>query len=152
MALAPVVLLTLRRTAMGPLNAASLIAISGLVIPVFEHSYFGITEGALELAGHARIHVLMGLLYWPIAAIGLALALGILLREGRRVAWFLLLGLLLVGAGTELLLNGPTGVAYQHGFGSDSRPEGMALFAYPIAWATALAMSYGPIFRPHAGS
>lgn len=43
-ALGPVVVLTLRRTAMGPLNAAAWIAIWGLVIPVVEHSYFGITR------------------------------------------------------------------------------------------------------------
>ena len=149
-AVAPVVVLTLRRTAMGSLNAAAWIAIWGLAIPVLEHSYFGITEGAVELTGHARIHVLMGLIYWPLAAIGLAVALGTMLREGRRAAWFLLLGLLLVGGGTELLLNGPAGLAFQHGFASDSRAEGMALFAYPIAWATALAIAYRPIFQPRA--
>lgn len=146
-AVTPVVVLTLRRSAMGPLNAATWIAIWGLAIPVLEHSYFGITEGTAELTGHARIHVLMGLIYWPLAAIGLAIALGTMLREGRRAAWFLLLGLLLVGGGTELVLNGPTGLAFQHGFASDSRPEGMALFAYPIAWATALAIAYRPIFQ-----
>lgn len=151
-AVMPVVVLALRRGAMGPLNAATWIAAWGFVIPVVEHSYFGIAEGAAELAGHPRVHVLMGLLYWPLAAIGLAIALGVLLREGRRVSWFLLLGLLLVGGGSELLLNGPVGVEFQHGFSSDSRPEGMALFAYPIAWATALAIAYRPIFRGPAGS
>lgn len=146
-AMTPVVVLALRRTAMGPLNAAGWIVAWGLLIAVVEHSYFGISEGATELTGHARIHVLMGLLYWPLAAIALAVALGALLREGRRVAWLLLLGLLLAGGGAELVLNGPAGFVFQHGLAADSRPEGMALYAYPVAWAVALAITYRPIFR-----
>ncbi len=68
-ALAPVVVLAHRRERMGSLNAAAWLAIWGFAIPTVEHSYFGITEGAVELTGHARIHVLMGLIYWPLAAI-----------------------------------------------------------------------------------
>jgi len=144
----PIVVLTLRRNGMGPLNAAAWLVAWGLLIPVLEHSSFGITEGAAELTGHARVHVLMGLVYWPLAAIGLAIVLGTLLSEGRRVAWYVLLGLLVLGGGMELLLNGPTGLLFQHGIGSDSRPEGMALYAYPIAWAVALVIAYRPIFGP----
>lgn len=150
-AMTPVLLLALRRTAIGRLNAAAWIVAWGLLMAVVEHTYFGISEGATELTGHARVHVVMGLLYWPLAAIGLAVALGTLLREGRRVAWFVLLGLLVVGGGAELALNGPAGLVFQHGFSSDSRPEGMALWAYPIAWAVALAISYRPIFRAAHG-
>jgi hypothetical protein len=146
----PVVVLTLRRNVIGRLNAAAWIAVWGLLIPAVEHVYFGITEAldALDLSDHARVHIIMGLAYWALAAIGLAVALGILLREGRREAWFLLLGLVAVGGGLELLLNGPAGLLFQHGFGSTSRPGGMGLWAYPVAWVTALAIAYRPIFRP----
>jgi hypothetical protein len=146
----PVVVLALRRQAIGPLNAAAWIAMWGLFIPAVEHTYFGIT-GALDSfvpSEHARVHILMGLAYWAIGAIGLAVAMGTLLREGRPEAWFLLLGLLVVGGGLEILLNGPAGLVFQHGFGPDSQPGGMALFAYPVAWVTALAIAYRPIFRP----
>jgi hypothetical protein len=149
-AVSPVVLLALRRTAIGRLNAAAWIAIWGLLIPAFEHTYFGIV-GALDSfapSDHARVHMLMGLVYWPLGAIGLAVVMGSLLREGRREAWFLLLGVLVVGGGLEILLNGPAGLWFQHGFGSDSRPGGMGLFAYPVAWVTALAIAYRPIFQP----
>ena len=134
---------------MGPLNAAAWIAVWGLFLPAVEHGYFGIAGGmdALVLSDHARVHMLMGLVYWPLGAIGLAVAMGTLLREGRREAWFLLLGVLVVGGGLEILLNGPVGLWFHHGFGSDSRPEGMALFAYPVAWIAALVISYRPIFR-----
>ncbi|HSJ50078.1 MAG TPA: hypothetical protein VLA90_02160 [Actinomycetota bacterium] len=149
-AVSPAVVLALRRTTVGPLNAAAWIAIWGLFIPVFEHSYFGITEGldALTSRPHARVHVLMGLVYWPLGAIGIAVVMWTLLREGRRVAWFLLLGVLVIGGGLELLFNGPIGLVFEHGFASDSRPEGMAMLAYPVAWVTALVIAYGPIFRP----
>lgn len=146
----PVVVLALRRAKIGRLNAAAWIAIWGLGIPALEHAYFGIAGAvdALALSDHTRVHMLMGLVYWPLGAIGLAVAMGTLLREGRREAWFLLLGVLVVGGGLEILLNGPAGLWFQHGFGSNSQPEGMALFAYPVAWVTALAISYRPIFRP----
>lgn len=146
----PVVVLALRRTAIGRLNAAAWIAIWGLLFPAGEHAYFGIAEGvdALATSDHGRIHMLMGLVYWPLGAIGLAVVMGTLLREGRREAWFLLLGVLAVGGSLEILFNGPAGLWFQHGFGSDSRPEGMALFAYPVAWVTALVIAYRPIFRP----
>jgi hypothetical protein len=148
-AVSPVVVLALRRTAIGRLNAAAWIAMWGLLIPAFEHTYFGIV-GALDSfapSDHARVHMLMGLAYWPLGAVGLAVVMGTLLREGRREAWFLLLGVLVVGGGLEILLNGPTGLWFQHGFGSDSRPGGMGLFAYPVAWVTALAVTYLPIFQ-----
>lgn len=149
-ALAPVVVLALRRRAIGHLNAAAWIAIWGLLIPAWEHAYFGITEGAsaMGLPDHARVHVLMGLIYWLLGAVGLGVVMLTLLREGRREAWFLLLGVLAAGGTLEILFNGPSGLWFEHGFGSDSRPEGMALFAYPVAWATALVLAYRPIFRP----
>ena len=152
-AMSPVVVLALRRTAIGRLNAAAWIAVWGLLIPTVEHASFGIAGAvdALVLSDHTRVHMLMGLAYWPLGAIGLAFAMGILLREGRREAWFLLLGVLVVGGGLEILLNGPAGLWFHHGFGSDSRPAGMALFAYPVAWVAALAISYRPIFRREAG-
>jgi hypothetical protein len=59
--------------------------------------------------------MLMGLAYWPIAAVALALAMGTLPREGRREVWFVLLGLLVIGGGLEILLNGPSGLVFEHG-------------------------------------
>ncbi len=96
--------LALRRTAIGRLNAAAWIAMWGFLIPAFEHTYFGIV-GALDSfapSDHARVHMLMGLAYWPLGAVGLAVVMGTLLREGRREAWFLLLGVLVVGGGLEI--------------------------------------------------
>lgn len=150
LAVGPVVVLALRSKVMGRLTGTALIAIWGLVIPVLEHTLFGITEGTVRLTGHAQVHALMGLIYWPLGAAGLAVVMWTLLREGRRIASFLLLGLLVVGRGAEMLRNRPTGLVFQHGFASNSRPEGMALYAYPVAWVRALVISYRPIFRPPA--
>jgi hypothetical protein len=146
----PVVVLALRRKAIGRLNAAAWIAMWGLFIPAVEHGYFGMIGAVDSLApsDHARVHMIMGLAYWPLGAMGLAVAMGILLREGHRVAWYLLLVMLAVGGGLEIILNGPTGLLFQHGFASNSNPGGMSLFAYPVAWITALVISYRPIFAP----
>ena len=149
LALSPIVVLTLVRGAIGPLNAAAWIASWGLLIPAVEHGYWGIdgSRDALAVSDHAQVHMVMGLAYWPLSALALAVVLGILLREGRREAWFVLLALLAVGGGLEIILNGPAGLVFQHGVARDSQPSGLALLAYPVAWVVALVLSYRPIFR-----
>lgn len=54
--------------------------------------------------------------------------------------------MLLAGGGLDLLVNGPKGVLFQHGFPPNSRPEGVVLFNYIIAWLVALAIAYKPVF------
>jgi hypothetical protein len=51
-----------------------------------------------------------------------------------------------VGGGLEILVDGPTGILFEHGFPPRSRPEGVYVYAYIIAWLMALVITYRPVF------
>ncbi len=72
-------------------------------------------------------------------------------KEGRRIGWYALLCALLVGGGFDLVMGG---LWFQHGsplyqlFGEPVQGFGWeGLYAYLVAWITALVISYKPIFR-----
>lgn len=144
----------------GKLRSAALLVTLGSV-GLLEHPGFSIIfalglnvvheSSELFLTQHSRIHFFMAGIYTLIA---LALILfnawdGLL--HGRRTAWYLMLGVFIIGAGAELLAGR---FLYQHGapiyapFGISS-PQGFGwgfLYLYLVAWPGALIVSFGPIF------
>lgn len=140
-------------------TAAWLVSLGTLVL--LEHPTFPILyvlravfpEGRqMVIIPHARIHFLMAGIY---SLLALALILFIAwegLLRGRRTAWYAILGALIIGGGSELLVGR---FLYQHGspifalFGVED-PIGSgwdALYLYPISWAGALVVSFHSIFR-----
>ena len=90
-------------------------------------------------------------IYTIIGAVLLGVIARTLLKEGRRSGWYALLFALLVGTGFDLAMQGWW---YQHGsplyqwFGGTVQGFGWQfLYVYPVAWITALVISYKPIFR-----
>lgn len=143
----PVVALILARKAMGALNAAAWLVVWGAVIPGFEHANFAISEsralvGASAASLHMRYHFFMAGIFTAVGAGLLALIAFTLLREGRRAGWYGVLFALLLGGGFEL--TGAAGTLY-HGF-PPSWPVGLVIYAYLLAWSSALVIGYKPIF------
>lgn len=164
----PVVLLVILRRRLGLLNAAAWLVAYGAFGVVMEHPGFAFSytvgapwhaEGIYEVANHARVHTFMSGVY---AVLGMAMLVFLaftLLRQRSRLAWWALFVVLVVGGSLELITDGPTGLLFQHGFpppatancslpANCSIPIGTALFAYLVAWAAALAVSWRPIFAP----
>jgi hypothetical protein len=143
----------------GKLRTAALLVTLGIV-GLLEHPGFSIayTLGAkslpearqLFLIPHAKIHFFMAAVY---SLIALALILFIAwegLLRGRRTAWYVILGVLIVGGGLELMAGR---FIYQHGspiyapFGISIIGFGWEyLYLYLIAWTGALVVSFRPIF------
>ena len=158
--LAVVVVLVLMRKRIGELNAASWLVVFGAFILFSEHPQFAIAYGAqslypeaqeLVLFPHARIHFIMAGIY-AIIGLGLLVWTGrTFLRAGSKHAWYMLLGALLIGGGLDLVLGGSL---YQHGSPlyallDIQEREGFGwqfLYLYIVAWASALVISYRPIF------
>ena len=148
-AIAPTIVVVARRRSIGPSTGAAWLVGWGAFIVAFEHGYFGI-EGAVESVDgspHARVHMLMAAVYGVLGAGALAVMGYTLLRRADPVGWFALLGFLIIGGGLELLFNGPVGIWFMHGLGDRSIPIGTFLYGYHVAWAAALALSYGTVFR-----
>lgn len=163
----PVILLVVRRKAIGTLNAAANLVVFGAVIALAEHPQFAIAYGAgavsfypevrlMTLIPHAQIHFVQAGVY---AALGLGLLVVVartLLRRGERVGWYALLTTTIVGGGLDLVLG--AGV-YQHGspiygvFGFEERLGfgWQFLYLYLVAWIAALAISYPVVFRRPEG-
>ncbi len=142
----------------GKLRTAAWLVTLGTVV-LLEHPFFSILpalqlffpEGNAVIHPHARLHWLMAGVY---SLIALALILFIAwdgLQQGRRTAWYALLGALIIGGGSELLAGR---FLYQHGspiwllFGV-REPIGFgwdALYLYIVSWTAALVVSFRPIF------
>jgi len=118
-----------------------------------EHAQFAIsyavplitTEGPMWLLRHARLHFFMAGIYTVIGLVLLSVIARTLLKEGRRSGWYALLFALLVGGGYDLVMGG---LWFQHGsplYHVFSEPvQGFGwefLYAYPVAWITALVIS-----------
>ncbi len=135
----------------GKLRTAALLVTLGTVCGLPEHPGFSILYLQDVLGRHARIHFFMAAVY---SLIALALIVFIAwegLLHGRRSAWYAILGVLIVGGGSELMAGR---FIYQHGspiyapFGIIS-PSGWGwqyLYLYLIAWPSALVVSFRPIF------
>jgi hypothetical protein len=148
-AVAPSLALILARKRLGALRAASWLVIWGVVVALGEHAMWAMRLAIHEgwLNPHSRVHYFMAGVYAAIGGVLLGMIARTLLREGRRAGWFAVLFALLVGGTLELVMNGPTGLLFQHGFSTTgSLPEGMALFGYPFAWLAALVIAFKPIF------
>jgi hypothetical protein len=154
-ALVVILALVLARNRLGRLNTASWLVILGALVMVSEHGQFALSftlaPGPMHLVPHARLHFFMAGIYTIIGAVLLGVIARTLLKEGRRSGWYALLFALLVGTGFDLVMQGWW---YQHGsplyqlFGLPGQGFGWEfLYSYPVAWITALVISYKPIFR-----
>ncbi len=152
--LAPTVALVVARKRLGVLKTASWLVIWGVFIAVGEHAMWAMRLAIHEgwLNPHSRVHYFMAGVYAAIGGALLGLIARTLLWEGRRAGWFAVLFALLVGGTLEVVMNGPTGLLFQHGFGPEPTPGGEAIFGYPLAWLAALAIGYKPIFAGRGGT
>ena len=147
--LAPTLALVVARRRLGALKTASWLVIWGVVIAVSEHATWAMRLAVHErlwLNPHSVVHYFMAGAYTAIGGVFLGVIARTLLREGRRAGWYAVLFALLVGGTLEVVMNGPTGLLFQHGFGPESTPGGEAIFGYPLAWLAGLAIGYRPIF------
>jgi hypothetical protein len=154
-ALAPSLWLILARKRLGALHAASWLVIWGTFLALGEHAGWTmvLAMDGERLNPHTRVHFFMAGVYAAIGAILLGVIARTLLREARRVAWFAVLFALVVGGTLEVVMNGPAGLLFQHGFSrTESIPEGMGLFGYPFAWLAALVIARRPIFAGRSAS
>lgn len=147
LAYGPVVALILARKVLGALNTAAWLVTWGALIPGFEHTNFAIS-GSRALARvpavslHLRYHFFMAGIFTAIAAGLLVLIAFTLLRSGRREGWFAVLVALLFGGFFEV--TGAAGTLF-HGF-PPSWPVGLVIYAYLVAWGSALVIAYRPVF------
>jgi hypothetical protein len=149
----PTVALILSRRRLGTLEAASWLVIWGVVIVVGEHAGWAIRLSIHERGWtnpHSTIHYFMSGVYAVVGGVLLGVIARSLLREGRRAGWYAVLFALVVGGTLELLMNGPAGLLYHHGFAPNTTPGGEALYGYLVAWTAALALAHGPVFRRSA--
>ncbi len=159
LALAVILALLVARNRLGRLNAASWLVVLGALVIASEHAQFAIsytvpfitTEGLMRLLPHARLHFFMAGIYTIIGLVLLCVIARTLLKEGRRSGWYALLFALIAGGGSDLVMGG---LWFQHGsplyqvLGEPVQGFGWEfLYAYPVAWITALVISYKPIFR-----
>lgn len=147
--LAPTVALLLARRRIGVLNAAAWLVIYGSAVIAGEHTFIGLAlllelNDLPGLGEHPRFHFFMGGVYTFVGAVLLGVVAWTLLRTGSRGGWYAILFGLVLGGGLELLA---ANTIFPHGFPPRSIPLGLSLYAYIPAFASALAISYGPIFR-----
>ncbi len=141
--LAPPVALVVARKRLGVLKTASWLVIWGVFIAVGEHAMWAMRLAVHErwwLNPHSTVHYFMAGVYAAIGGVLLCVIARTLLREGRRAEWYAVLFALLVGGTLEVVMNGPTGLLFQHGFEPESTPGGEAIFGYPLAWLASLVM------------
>jgi len=148
--LVPTGILLLLRGRLGVLNTASWLVVYGVVIAMGEHAGWGIrlSLGDPFMEPHARVHFFMAGVYAAVGGVLLCVLARTLLLEGRREGWFAVLFATLVGGTIEVVMNGPTGLLFQHGLSSSqSLAAGTVLWGYLVAWLAALVIAYPPIFR-----
>lgn len=146
--LAPIVIVVwlVVRAHLPRLDGAFYLLLWGLFIVVVEHAGFGQAH-----FGGSRLHTHEGVHFQMLATYGLAglavtgAVIAPLLKRGDRLGWFGLLILAVVGVGGEALT---AAITTPHGVAPRWWSWGLALWAYPLAWVTALALSRRPIFRP----
>lgn len=130
------------------LDGASLLVLWGLFIVVAEHAGFGISGfRRSQLTTHEGFHLQMLAAYGLAALLIAAVVIAPLVRRGNRYGWFGLLALLVVGFGAEVAT---AVITTPHGVAPRWWSWGLALWAYPIAWAAALGLSWRGTFRRDA--
>ncbi len=154
MVFAVILALFLARTRLGRVNAASWLVGVGALVIANEHGQFAlsftIAPGPMNLMPHARLHFFMAGIYTLIGMVLLCVIARTLLKEGRRSGWYALLFAFVVGVGCDLVIGA---FWFQHGsplsqwLNMPAQGFGWELLsAYPVAWITALVISYKPIF------
>lgn len=146
LALAPILGLLLARKRLGAASAAAWLITYGAWTIAGEHTLVGLGELANlpTLPPHAHFHFLMGGIYTFVGAVLLGVVAWTLLRTGSRVGWYAILFTLVLGGSMEVWA---ASTIFRHGFPPESIPLGLFLYAYIPAFACALAISYGPIFK-----
>lgn len=142
----PVVVLAVlvRVGRLGRLDAAAALVWWGAVIVLAEHVGFGVGEGFVtgSAADHGRLHLQMAAVYGAGGLVVVAVVAATLLRERRLAGWWSLavvFGLGMIGEAVTAVTIG------FHGAPRQFWSWGLALWAYPVAWATALVLSFGPV-------
>ena len=147
-AVAPVVvaLFLVRRRRLSRLDAAAILVFWGLLIVVLEHGSFGLAGfGGFDLRDHTGFHFQMLAAYGLAAFALVGVIVAPLVRRGEAVGWFGLLVLVVIGVGAEVAT---AAVTTPHGVPPRFWIAGLFLWGYPVAWVTALALSFRPIFHP----
>jgi len=157
--LAIIIALLVFQKQIGKLRTAALLVTIGTV-GLLEHPGFSIIfalrldvvpeASQLVLTSHSKLHFFMAGVY-SLITLGLILFIAWTgLLQGRRSAWYAILGVLLVGGGVELLAGA---FIFQHGspiyapFGIPINGFGWQfLYMYLITWPGALVVSFRPIF------
>ena len=104
------------------------------------------------LLAHARVHFFMAGIYTLVGFAMISVVAMTLLREGRKAGWYAILFSLLFGGGFEIIAGA---FFYSHGFPLYEGLTGVPVqgfgwqyvYTYFLAWASALLISYRPIFR-----
>lgn len=142
----PVLILILSRKRIGHLKTAAWLITWGAMVMVGEHGGIGIAlnaEFGAFIPNHPRYHFFMSAIYTFIGAGALVVIAHTLLCEGRRVGWLAVLAAFFVGTSFEVY----SGITiFGHGLPPDSIPLGFALYAYMVAWGSALVVSFQPVF------
>jgi hypothetical protein len=141
----------------GRLRTAALLVTLGTV-GLLEHPGFSIinafqidpwADAGLFISPHAKLHFFMAAIYTLIAMVLILFIAWTGLLHGRRSAWYVILGVLLVGGGAELLAGA---CIFQHGspiyalFDIPISGFGWEYYEYLITWPSALVVSFRPIF------
>ena len=144
----PLTLFFVFRRHLPRLEGAFYLVLWGLLIVVVEHVGFGRSEfGGSTLDTHEGFHFEM-LAAYGLASFALAgLVIAPLIRRGDRFGWYGLAIMLSIGFTAEVLA---ARVTTPHGVPDRWWSWGLMLWAYPITWASALALSMRPTFRPGA--
>ena len=140
-ALAPSMAIVLSRRMLGPLRAASGLVIYGVVIAMGEHAMWAIRLSWHErrwLNPHSDVHYFMAGAYAAIGGVVLSVVGCTLLREGRRSGWYVLLLACLAGGSLEVVMNGPTGMFFRHGFERRQPPARNVPVRLPVRLAGSL--------------
>ena len=150
-AIGPVVfvLVATRRGSIGRLDGAATLVLYGALVLIVEHANFGFVEfGRTNLLRHSGFHFHMLAAYGLVGLVLVGVVVAPLVRRGDRIGWFGLLTSLVIGFGAEVI----TAVSSTpHGVPPRYWIAGIFLWGYPVAWSTALAMSFGPTFKERLG-
>ena len=146
-AVAPVVvaLALVHRRSLPRLDAAAGLVLWGLLIVVLEHGQFGLAGfGGADINNHTGFHFQMLAAYGLAALALVGVVVAPLIRRGDAAGWFGLLVLVAIGIGAEVAT---AALTTPHGVPPRFWIAGLFLWGYPVAWATALALSFRPTFR-----
>lgn len=151
-AIAPVVLVLIatRRGKASRLDGAATLVLYGSLVVIVEHANFGFAEfGRANLLSHSGFHFHMLAAYGLVGLVLVGVVVAPLVRRGDKIGWCGLLTVLAIGFGAEVITafsSTPHGVPPRYWI------AGIFLWGYPVAWTTALVLSFPPIFKEDVGA